>query len=121
MVSVMVFLSLCSNAPLSPPAQGILCLRFARRVPNTDVCSRREVQSTGLKGSGAIDAGLKTRAALPWGDEAMHAEHQAGKLARQRLSVLKRFKGGLKLFDQLRRGGGLSKGVRGGRGEVVQG
>ena len=60
-----------------------------------------------------------SRSALPWGDEAMYAEHYEGKLARQRLSALKGFKGGLKLFDQLRRGGRLGKCVSGGRGEVV--
>ena len=68
-----------------------------------------------------MKAGVKTRAALPWGDEAMHAEHQAGKLARQRFSALKGFKGDLKLLDQLRRGDGPCTCVSGGRGEVFKG
>ena len=60
------------------------------------------------------------RSALPWNDKAMHAEHQAGKLARQRLSALKGSKCGLKLLNQLRRGGGLDKCVKGRRGEVFK-
>ena len=48
----------------------------------------------------------------------MHAEHQAGERARQRLSAFKGFDCGLKLPDQLRRGGGLRLRVGGGKGEV---
>ena len=91
-----------------------------RATGNSDGCLWRDARSTGLKGRCATDAGMKTRVALPWGDEAMHAEHDAGKLARQRFSALKGFKGGLKLLDQLRRGSGLRNCVSGGRGEVVQ-
>ena len=92
-----------------------------RAAGNPDGCWWREARSARVEGMGAFDAGVKTRAALPWGDEAMYAKHQAGKFARQRLSALKGFKGGLKLLDQLRRGGGPGKCVSGGRGAVVQG
>ena len=97
-------------------------MRKARRATgNPDGCWWREAQSAGLEGFGAFDAGMKTRAALPWGSEALHAEHQAGKLARQRLGALKGFKRGFKLLDQLRRGGWLGNCVSGGRGKVFKG
>ena len=90
-----------------------------RATGNPDGSSESDAQSLGLQGRGVFDTGEKTRAALPWCDEAMHAEHQAGKLTRQHLSALESFKSGLKLLDQLRRGCGLGKCVSGGRGEVV--
>lgn len=91
-----------------------------RATGNPDGCWWRDARSTGLVGSGVFDAGIKARAALPRGDEAMYAEHQAGQLARQCLSAFKDVQRGLKLLYQLRRGGGPGRCVRRGRGEVVQ-